>query len=507
MKIFSPFLFRLVISGCLLGMTAASAFAEELKVAVILDSTAYAPDELYNVYRPYLGQPVSEETANQIAAALRDKYSADGFARPGYAILDSGIASGIVRIQMTEARISRVEFDGDAGPYSDTLQRMLGDLPSNESLRPSEVRETLQRVRRLRGLDLEIETVADAEENGAFVMQVVSEYDPFAGTARLSNRGTQEIGRKLFSGTIAANGLLGSDSTTSAYFATAQHSRNYFVGGAIVNAAIGSNGTTVQFGGSEAALEIDSSGVLLEQGRQRFMLKISHPLQLESGRDILVWTGLDVDNLELQQDDVASRDDRLRSVDSGMSLKWRGNSSANLAALELQLGVSAFGGEINDFNNPDDPRESNYAISTLHYVHLRELSDVWTVRFDSYLQHSPDILPSIKQFKVGGNRIGRGFEAAAVSGDRGVGNKLELKRRLKLGSPALKLADVYGFYDLGSAWRNDSSGRESAASAGIGFNIDGNWLVASLEVAKPLTHDDADGERGIGVFVEVSASF
>ena len=498
---------RLVISCCLLSVAAASAFAEDLKVAVILNSSVYAPGELYDLYRPHLGQRVDEKTANTIAEALRDKYSADGYARPGYRVLDAGVETGIVRIQMTEARISRVEFDGDVGPYDETLQRLLGGLPSNPSFRPNEVRETLQRARRLRGLDLDFKTVADADESGAYVMQVVSEYKPFGGSARLSNRGTREIGRNLVTGTFAANGIVGSDSTTSVYFASARHSRNYRIGGIILNAAAGSKGTTVQVGGSAAALEIDSSGVVLAQGRERFTLKVSHPLTLESGREMSIWTGLDVDNLELQQDGVESRDDRLRSVDSGMSLKWRGDASANLLMFELQLGISAFGGQLNDIGNPDDRRENNYAISTLHYVHLRELSDVWALRWDSYLQHSPHVLPSIKRFKVGGNRIGRGFEAAAVSGDRGIGNKLELKRRWGLGSPALNLSDVYGFYDLGSAWRNDSSGRESAASVGIGLSVDGDWLAASVEVARPLTHADVDGKRDSGIFVEISARY
>jgi hemolysin activation/secretion protein len=116
-------------------------------------------------------------------------------------------------------------------------------------------------------------------------------------------------------------------------------------------------------------------------------------------------------------------------------------------------------------------------------------------------------LPSIKRFKVGGNRIGRGFEAAAASGDRGLGTKVELRRRLSDASGPLGSGAVYGYYDLGTAWKDDPGGRESAASGGIGFAMRGEQLSGYLEIAKPLTHVDADGTKDVGLFAELSFQF
>lgn len=507
MNLLSKNISQLVISGWLLLAAAAPVGAENLKSAVVLDSFAYTPSELFDLYRTFLGEPVGEKTATDIAVALRDKYAQDGFARPGFAILDRGTQSGIVRIRVTEASISRIEFDGDAGPYRETIERMFGHLPPGSLLRPAEFRKTLQRARRLRGLDVGIETVADPEASGAFLMQVQSAYKPVSGRINLSNRGTQEIGRKLASGILAANGLFGSDSTVGIFMASAQHSRDYLSGGAFLDAAAGPSGAAVQLRASSASLHIVSSGILVEQRRDRYSFKIAQPLTLGSGLELSVWTGLDMDNLNARQDGAVSQEDRLRSVNSGVSTNWRGASSINQFTLELELGINGLGSRVDDFNNPDDARENNFAIAELHYVHRRELGDKWTVRWDAYAQHSPHHLPSIKRFKVGGSRIGRGFEAAAASGDRGAGNKLELKRRIGWGSDFLSLADLYTFYDLGSAWRNDGSARESAASAGLGIAIRGSQFSSNIEVAKPLTHDDVDGNRDFGIFVEVAAAF
>lgn len=198
----------------------------------------------------------------------------------------------------------------------------------------------------------------------------------------------------------------------------------------------------------------------------------------------------------------------MRSVVSGISTNWRGASGVHLFTLEADLGINGLNSRLDDFTDPDDAREKDYAIAKLHFVRVQDLGEAWTLRWDAYAQHSPHVLPSIKQFRVGGNRIGRGFEAAAVRGDRGVGNKLELRRRLELGPSAFRLANVYSFYDLGSAWRNaDTFGRESAASAGIGAAFSGDSMSAYIEVAKPLTHPDVDGNRSAGIFAEISAEF
>jgi len=162
---------------------------------------------------------------------------------------------------------------------------------------------------------------------------------------------------------------------------------------------------------------------------------------------------------------------------------------------------------VHTVTNPDDPRRPDFSIARLRFAGLTALGEHWSVRWDAFAQHSPHHLPSTKRFKVGGNRIGRGFEAAAITGDRGVGNTLRLERRFDELSGWRADSTVYGFYDLGTTWREDAAGRDSAASAGIGVSFRAAWLAGSLELAKPLTHADEDGDRDAKLFVEISAEF
>jgi hemolysin activation/secretion protein len=116
-------------------------------------------------------------------------------------------------------------------------------------------------------------------------------------------------------------------------------------------------------------------------------------------------------------------------------------------------------------------------------------------------------LPDTERFKIGGDRLGRGFEVAEIAGDRGLGAKVELRRELKNTETFVGRLSAYGFYDVGAAWKNDMPRRESAATAGTGLAISGSSLTGYLEVAAPLTGPDIEGKHKASVFAELSYRF
>jgi hemolysin activation/secretion protein len=498
--------FAITILVCFLAAGPALA-AQELGGAVIQNSSVYGSSELFEVYRHHLGSPVTEQTATLIAEALQRKYLEDGYSRPGYAISDRGTASGIVRIRLVEASIANVAINGDAGPYRKKLEELVADLPSDQSLRPQEIREALRSARRLPGLEVNVAAEPDGQQAGRYVLAVDSAYRPFEGSVKLSNRGTREIDRDILFARVVANGMFGHEIAGGLFVTSAKDSANYKGGGFFANSAVDSRGTSVQLQGAVTALQYDVQGVRVNQDRSRSVFRLSYPLLRQSARDLSIWGGLVTEDLDIAFNGLISREERLRSLETGSTLTWRQDDRQHLLSIEFEQGMNGLGSRIDNVNVPDNQPQPDFSIARLRYVRLATINDLWTWRLDSYAQTSPHLLPSIKRFKVGGGRIGRGFEAAAISGDRGVGGKAELKRRIANGVSWLERADLYGFYDLGSAWRNDVSGRESAASTGIGISLRDERVSGYLEVAKPLTHADADGRKDTGIFAEVSYRF
>lgn len=504
----APFLLVFVISLFVLDSSVRAAFAAEiLNTTVIRQSSVYSAPELFDVYKDSVGRPVTTKTAASIAERLRQKYQDDGYSRPGYRIVDDGLQSGIIRIDVVEASISAVQLHGNSGPYRERLETLFSGLPSDRSLRPVDIRELVQQARRLPGLDVNISTRPDEQGNGSFVLEVDSDYQAVGGSLTLTNRGTKQIGRNLAFARLISNGPFGSDSSAGLFAATAEDSSTYSSAGVFLKLALGSNGTSIFSQGSVASLQIESSGTVVDQDRKRLLVKLTQPLPDWSNRKLSLWGGLELDDLDVRYDGLAARDDRLRSIESGITLSWRQDKRQHLLSVEAEFGLRGLGASLHNRVSDDDARRADYAIARLHYVHLLELNATMSVRVDSYAQHSPHVLPSIKRFKVGGGRIGRGFDAAALNGDRGLGSKVELRRRLASNVWMLQRIDGYTFYDIGAAWANDAVDRESAASTGLGLSVRGDNISGYLEIAKPLTHADADGLKEAGVFVELTGRF
>lgn len=478
-----------------------------LSATVIQNSGVYNATELFEVYKDYMGQPVTDRTAPAIAEALREMYANDGYARPGYKVLDGGEQSGIVRIRIVELTISRVEFSGSAGPYDHKVRQMANTLPSQSAVRPEDIRDLLRRARRLPGLSVEVDAYSDTGGNGGVILDLDSTYKPLEGYVKLSNRGTREIGRSLAFAQAVANGFFGFENSAGIYAGTSEETDKYKSGGVFGTATFGQHGTSARLLAGVSALRLDAGSGTEEHDRQLLNLRITQPLRQEISHTLSMWGAFALEDLDIGLDDTDLRADRLRSLEIGSSLSFRQDATQYYTSLELEQGVNGLGSGLHTVGNPDDPRRADFTIARIRFVRLAKLGNSWSLRWDAYGQYSPHVLPSTKRFKIGGNRIGRGFEAAAISGDRGLGNKVKLNRQLDGFADWRQHTGLYGFYDLGTTWTELSGSRQSAASAGVGVSFRAEWLSGHVELAKPLTHPDEDGNKDAKVFAELAMRF
>jgi hemolysin activation/secretion protein len=142
-------------------------------------------------------------------------------------------------------------------------------------------------------------------------------------------------------------------------------------------------------------------------------------------------------------------------------------------------------------------------MTKLQFTELVRFAQSWTVRLDAFGQQSAYVLPDCERYKIGGERLGRGFEVTEMAGDQGLGARAELRREMSSAAAVVGKTSVYGFYDFAAAWKQDLPGRESAATAGLGLAMEYWRLSGFIEIAKPLTHADVEGDRDTKVFAEV----
>jgi hemolysin activation/secretion protein len=176
----------------------------------------------------------------------------------------------------------------------------------------------------------------------------------------------------------------------------------------------------------------------------------------------------------------------------------------HLLALQWRQGLDALGSRLDARDLRIDQRREDFGLMRLQYTQLTRVREQWLVRLDVLGQQSSYVLPDAERYKIGGERLGRGFEVTQIAGDQGIGAKAELRREFANAPVMLGRPSVYAFYDFGVAWKQDRRDQQSATTSGLGIAFDYGRVTGYLEVAKPLTHADVEGERETRVFGELS---
>jgi hemolysin activation/secretion protein len=365
-------------------------------------------------------------------------------------------------------------------------------------------------MRALPGLTLNATTARDVDDAHLYRLDLDTAFERTTGTARISNRGTDEAGPYFVIGQVMANGLLDGETNIGALFSAATDYDEYHGLGALANVGVGTAGGRLSFVGFQSRSnphepEVDRDDLYL---RDRLTMTFARPLPGFERANLSLTAGLDLDDLEILRTGDRLRDERLRMLTVGARWTWRqGLTTQYAASAEVVQGLDAFGSGLAALDLTVDPRRADFTLSRMTLTRLARFRDHWSVRIDALSQQTAYTLPYGERFKIGGDRLGRGFEVAEIAGDQGIGAKVELRRSLPRAPVALRSASVYGFYDIGLAFKQDVPGRESAATAGFGFATQGSRVTGMVEIAQPLTHPDVEGRKDLSLFTEIGVSF
>jgi hemolysin activation/secretion protein len=234
---------------------------------------------------------------------------------------------------------------------------------------------------------------------------------------------------------------------------------------------------------------------------------VTHPLRQDAGLTLAASAAFEADDLIIDRLGTSVREDRLRVAEAALRASWPVGATQLSANLQLRHGLDALGAGLDAIDLAADPRRADFYVTLAQASLSRRFAEHWSVRFDAFAQTTGYVLPDSERFKIGGDRLGRGFEVAEIAGDRGLGGKVELRREVLNTDSFMGRLSTYGFYDIGAAWKQDFPGHESAATSGLGLALQGAELTGYLEVASPLTGPDIEGKRSATVFAEISYRF
>jgi hemolysin activation/secretion protein len=500
-----------IIGAQLLTVTPAQGAPQPLlNSAVIRGSSVYAAPALFATYREQLGRPLTPAVASTVTAALAGKYERDGYSRPELQVDERPMAAGILRIEVFEARFTRVTFSGPAGPHRQRLAALGVRIQGSNPVRPAQVQRALQAMRSLPGLSV-IESVArDASVRNGFILTLTTSYKPVEGLVRISNRGSKEIGPLFADAQIVGNDLLGHEEKLGVLVTTTTDYGEYHAGGAFADVPVSDAGTHVSLLGlySYSVPHVSPGDPVDTFRRTLVQLRVTQPVLSAGASTLALVGGLDVDNQLTNEDAALLRDDRLRVADLGARAAWGAFTATRYnAVFDLRQGLNALGShQLDAANLAPDLRRKDFLLARMQLTQLTQLDERWSVRLDALLQHSGYLLPYSERLTIGGQVLGRGFEITQVAGDSGGDARLELRRLMSRFKGSGELS-VYGYYDYGAVGSQDGSPHQSAAVTGIGVAFTGGSLTGSVEVAEPLIHPDVDGSRSPRVLAEIAEHF
>ena len=475
---------------------------------LMVEGSVYSPPQLFPTYSAALGRPITRDGARAIANAIADLYLRDGFVKPEVSVDDGLAPQGILRAQVHEARINRVVIEGDGGAFRDDLERIAAGLERVHPLRRDDIPQALRAMRQYAGLAVSA-TTRRAGERNTFDLVIKADFSPVDGMVRMNNRGTDQVGPAFMLGQVFANGLFGRGEKLGLIFAAATDHEEYLGGGLYFETPLGSRGTRAnallfqsRSAPNEAPVNLDD-----EYSRERLTLRITQPLRQDTGLTLAASAAFEADNLTIERLSNGIREDRLRIVETSLRATWPAGDTQFSANVQLRHGLAGLGAGLHAADLAMDPRRADFLVTLAQATAYRRFAERWSLRFDAFAQTTGYVLPDSERFKIGGDRLGRGFEVAEIAGDRGVGGKLELRRDLRNTDSMVGRLSTYGFYDIGAAWKQDRPGRESAATAGLGFAMQGAALTGYFEVAAPFTGPDIEGDRSASVFAELSYRF
>ena len=488
----------------------AAAATPNLVSVVVRGSTVYDAPALFDLYRDQLGKPVTAAGARAIAAAVIRKYETDGYSRPQAKLDDALLEVGVLRIDLLEPRFGEVRVNGDPGPHLERLERLGTKLREDVPITQAEVAETLRQMRSLPGLTLQASTARDETSANVYRLDLDTQFDRTTGVVRLSNRGTDEAGPVFVLGQVMFNGLLGGQTNLGATFGSATDFAEYHGLGLLANVGVGTSGGRLSFNGFWSRSNPDEPVVDRDDDylRDRASIAFAQPLPNFQRANLVLMAALDLDDLEILRSGERLRDERLRMLSVGPHWSWRHEGGAQyFLGVDLVQGLDAMGSGLTALDIEDDPRRADFTATRFTFARISRFGESWTLRLDALGQQTPHVLPYGERFKIGGDRLGRGFEVAEIAGDEGLGAKVEVRRDLDNAPEALRGAALYGFYDIGAAFKHDVPGRESAATAGFGFAVQRQRVSSLIELAKPLTHPDVEGRKDLALFAELALAF
>jgi hemolysin activation/secretion protein len=473
-------------------------------------ATVYPPGVLDELTRPLIGRRIAASELFALAQRIEAKYRADGYFLTTVFLPQQRVADGRVRIRVVEGYISNVVVEGNVGDVARQAQRFLDKITLSRPANLRDVERSLLLTQDMPGISMKA-VLRPGKEPGSSELVAQLQRTPWDGLFTVNNRGSKFTGTQQGTLVLGTNSFTGlAERLEATFFTTFDREQNFgqitwsnFIGGeglqlrAYIGRGTIKPGEALQLVGYDGVLTVAGASANYPVIRSRqFNLYVNGGLDYyHSNADVL-------GNVPFIRTDLSIL--RL-GADANYRDNWNGVTFGNL---RLSKGVDIFGA-----SNKGDPLLNRAGADPTFFKingEVSRLQGIWITSGFSLNafatvagQYSGDILPSNEKYFVGGERLGRGYFAGQVTGDKAIAASLELQFNFSVpydegegasgpGKGGSLPVQLYAFYDHAKVWNNSSLevSRQTARSVGAGVRVNLLESIAiELEGTRRLDRD------------------
>jgi hemolysin activation/secretion protein len=416
----------------------------------------------------------------------------------------ASVAAGLTRrpdggadltYQVTEGFVAEVKLEGDIGPAGTQVLRFLNRVVGQRPVSTAAIERALLLASDVPGVTVRGTLRPLQSEPGALQLVAQVERRAVSGYFNLDNRGYRNVGP--WQGLLVAglNSVTEYGERTELSLFGAQNNTQWFGQGS-VDAFVGGSGLRLRVYGGAGITQ--PSGTLRQLGytgeSQVAGVGATYPLIRSRPVNLYLTAGLDMfDNTILTGDGAArarTSRDQVRTLRFGAEGQLLESFIPLLPAatttgnVRIHHGVGIFGATPN--GTPDSARRGNENFGFTKVTgEVQRIQPIFSPFEGGMIslqgmftgQWSDDILPQSEKFFLGGGRLGRGYYAGQVTGDRAWGAAFELQLDTGYEIPVNPAwggnrftTQIYAFRDISRAFENlptDPSRRLSSWGGGV----------------------------------------
>lgn len=474
--------------------------------------TAYPQRAFAPLYDQHLAREVGMADLVGVAAAITDKYRADGFFLTRAVVPPMSADPGSARLRVYEGYIGAVVV---TGPASAAVERLLRPLETRKPLRLADLDRRLALATDLPGVRISSRLEPDLDDPARHRLVVETQLRPVSATLYADNRGSEAAGPWQVYGRGALNSALASGDQLALSVLSVPEDPGEFTQLEATYALPLPGGGRLR-GAISASRSSDSgaaSNTWLGNESRAGGLRASFPLR--RGRDHALWLSGGLDLRHVEQNWLGAG--RFKEDLSVLRISAHGDRSGpagvSTVLAQVSAGIDAFGAtDAPTWRQSRWDADGQFVKVSLQGSHYRDLGSKAGIYLATDAQWSPDALLASEEFAVGALPYGRAYNYGEISGDSGLAGLVELRLGWAMKRKPLTFFQTYGFLDGAKVWnRNAAPGWRSAAlsSAGVGVRLKfSDRLSLRIEAAKPLTRIPyAQGDKDWRAFASLSAGF